>query len=920
MRDANRLSYERLIGAVWEDRVEAKIYQKVVESCLQDPDIVRRLDKRHGANAAAIHAAMATESNALRAIEPTQTTLGKFRADIALLRLIQEDQEARKRTMRLDWRVIGLLTLVALTIFAWLRDWRIEYTYGGLGLLLFGAVISLADPGSRRTLSQAVYLTFTGPSVVMQSLMCKLSGNSWEADLRVNGIRPLMSRVLDALLGDDPDELLLPESYDGFRSPKHHQYVVSSISAEQLARKMNQMDGGTIAVCGPRGSGKTTLLEGCVTDNDFSVFAAAPATFTPQDFLISLFAKVCEEYIESEGYRAPNFTRITTTQRAMQRVLPWVKRSALWAAYAVPALLMLTLGTFATVRSLEEKHGHAVYSFAQGFIEDATSLTVDVWRGENVGAGLIVIVLATVIWRARRWSSPGSVLKSAWDLSYIIGGAVLVASPVVSVFEDAQLMDSLDKVFDKPGEGSGYLFVLLFLCWGLDPSRVDGSWSVGFWDIAKKDVLRAGRLICFGASVYMAYATPALQPVLNDDENPVRALSVLAGCILWKLGDWKPQPGEPYLVSLCRSHLYRLRTVQTNTATLNLGASQVVTAGSTHATSITSIPPNFPDLVASFREVLESIAWARSIQGKRTVIAIDELDRLGSDVQALSFLGEVKSVFGVPRVHYLVSVAEDVGAAFVRRGLPYRDATDSSLDDVVHVHPGTLAQSTQILQKRAPGISPPYIALVHALSGGLARDLVRYGRRVLETEERTGSAELSEISRKLILEELFETLSGFRVLLARQEWSEEASPILESFRKLMTRLRSDSSDVSAIHHDLVDFAERRRQFDFSSETLHLSPETTRLLMEASCYAYFSLTLFDIFGSEGFTRRSENAAFYSDGDLERLAEARQELAISAYTARSLLHSIRRSWQLPTQSEGPSRVSGRNGRRIPDQQGQ
>jgi Cdc6-like AAA superfamily ATPase len=860
---------------------------------------------------------MAAESNAIRAIEPTQTLLSKFRADIALLRRTQEYQEARKELIRLNWRVISLLAFAAVAIFAWLRNWQFEYLYGCLGLLLFGLFSVLVDPGSRRTLSEALHWTFASPLAAMQSLNCKLSGNSWEADLRVNGVRPLMQRILNALLGDDPDELLLPESYDGFRSPRHHQYVVSSISAEQLARKMNQMDGGTIAVCGPRGSGKTTLLEGCVTENDFSVFAAAPATFTPQDFLVSLFSKVCEEYIKSEGYRAPNLTRITTTQRVMQRVLPWVKRSASAAAYAVPALLLLTLGTFATIRSLEKKHGHAIYSFIRRFIENAVDLTVDVWRGENVAAGLLVILLATIIWRGRRWKTPVSVLRSAWDLSYGIGGVVLVIAPVISILHDSQLIRSWDAVFDNKTIGFLFLFWLLFLI--LDPNSVDGSWSIAFRDVAKKDAFRAGRLIVFVASVYMLYATPAFKTVLNDDDNPARALSILSGFIVWRLGGWRPRPGEPYLVSLCRDHLYRLRTVQTNTATLNLGTSQLVSTGSAHATSITSIPPNFPDLVASFREVLESIAWSRSIQGKRTVIAIDELDRLGSDVQALSFLSEVKSVFGVPRVHYLVSVAEDVGAAFVRRGLPYRDATDSSLDDVVHVHPGTLVQSTQILQKRAPGISPPYVALVHALSGGLARDLVRYGRRVLETEERTGSAELSDISRKLILEELLETLSGFRVLLARQEWSEEASPILESFRKLMTRLRSDSSNVRAIHHDLVDFAEQRRQFDFSSENLHLPTETARLLMEASCYAYFSLTLFDIFGTEGFTRRSENAAFFADGDLERLAEARQELAISSHTARSLLHSIRRSWQLPTPDTGSSRASRGNGRRIPGQQG-
>ena len=73
------------------------------------------------------------------------------------------------------------------------------------------------------------------------------------------------------------------------------------------------------------------------------------------------------------------------------------------------------------------------------------------------------------------------------------------------------------------------------------------------------------------------------------------------------------------------------------------------------------------------------------------------MDRLGTDTQALAFLREIKAILGVPRVYYLISVAEDVGAAFVRRGLPHRDVTDSSLDDIVHVQPRTNVSVVEFL-------------------------------------------------------------------------------------------------------------------------------------------------------------------------------------------------------------------------------
>ncbi|MEU2740719.1 P-loop NTPase fold protein [Streptomyces sp. NPDC007095] len=681
------------------------------------------------------------------------------------------------------------------------------------------------------------------------------------------------------------------------------------------------MDGGTIAVCGPRGSGKTTLLEGCVTSEDFSVFVPAPATFTPQDFLVSLFAKLCEQYMESKGFSPPNFTRLTTTQRILQRVGPRFKRLLVWGSYALPAFFLIGLGTFAAIRTLKDQHGEALYSNVQDLTDKMLDLSLQVWRGESVAVGLLVTILGVMTWKSRSSGLWHGIFKNIRDLGGHILGFTLIMIPFLSCFRDPEFVNNFQRSI---GDGLGALFLILllwFVYWIADPGDIDDindEWSFADIDISKKGVLRFIRMLCLVGIIYVAHANVAMRNLAADNDNPVRVLSVLAGVMILKLTDWRPRPGEPFLVRQCRDQLYRLHTVQSTTSTLTTGTSEILALGTSHATSITSVPPNFPDLVADFRDLLSTISFSHSLRGKRTIVAIDELDRLGSDSQALSFLTEIKAIFGVPNVHYLISVAEDVGAAFVRRGLPYRDATDSSLDDVVNVQPGTLDQSTRILQKRAPGISDPYVMLVHALSGGIARDLVRYGRRVMETEATTRTGELAQISRRLILEELFETLSGFRVLLSRQEWTEDASPLLESFRKLMRRLRSGTTDFQGLHRDLSDFAERRREFDLSEERLELPVETYRLLLEASVYAYYSLTMLDIFGVEGFTRRSRGAALHTDGDPQLLAEARQELAISPYTARALLRSIRRAWGLPIRPEADrSRGASRNGH-LPGQQ--
>src|SRR5439155_21212139 len=84
-----------------------------------------------------------------------------------------------------------------------------------------------------------------------------------------------------------------------------------------------------------------------------------------------------------------------------------------------------------------------------------------------------------------------------------------------------------------------------------------------------------------------------------------------------------------------------------------------------------------------------------------------------------------------PHVYFLVSVSDEALTSFERRGLPLRDVFDSSFDEIIRVEPLRYEDSRRLLYRRVVGLTEPYIALCHCLSGGLARDLIRAARQVV---------------------------------------------------------------------------------------------------------------------------------------------------------------------------------------------
>jgi Cdc6-like AAA superfamily ATPase len=886
-----------------------EIYYRCVRAALADPETERLLGKRDGVTWDAVFERMRlSRYHRYATIRCPSPALDEA---VEKLDEIFEKHERAAGETAWNWRVVCSLIVIGATA---------VLIFGGLLALLVavltagGVMFTLSWRGSAAwsNLRQCLVAAALGISWLVQRFEVGACAARWGEQLQERGTGPIVADLVRHMLGDDPDSLFIPEDYDwGLRAPRAPGYVVENGARRQLERKLSHIEDGTIAVCGPRGAGKTTLLEQSVKKAGFGVIVQAPATYTPHDFLLSLSVQLCERYMRDQDYDPPELARLSPARKVLRRLKTQAKRLGRWSSFAVPAAALLVLGLSASVRTLYTQYATSVADFARTHAESIRDEATEIWQGHAVVASVTVTVAGLAWWQSRHAAWLPRLLGRLWLRGSRALGLLLAWLSAGTVLLDQQMRQQvLHFQRTQPaelGKTGLYAWILMVVWVLLRRARDSGAeFPLGRWHISLEKIFRP--LVAAAGMYLLLYLVdnPQTHTLLSDPENPLRLAGIITGVLLSKAGDWSPRPEEPELITQCRSHLYRLQTIQQATHGLTTGAPQILSLGTNHATSVSTVPPNYPELVEEFRNLLRCIASGKAKQGKTVVIAIDELDRLGTDTQALAFLSEIKAILGVPDVYYLISVAEDVGAAFVRRGLPHRDVTDSSLDDIIHVQPSTLEESRAILAKRSQALKDPYVMLAHALSGGILRDLLRYGLQIREIQDKTQSHELTDISRHLVLEELAETFAGFRTLLSKQQWTSNTSDVLGSFRTLCGYLRDPCPCTEAeMLHTLEQFAfyshatrPDRAAGDNSTALQELTSDARQLIDEASAYAYFSLTLLDIFSIEGFERRTQLAAAHGpDGDPERLADARQELGISPYSARPLIDTIRKAWSLP-----------------------
>jgi hypothetical protein len=331
--------------------------------------------------------------------------------------------------------------------------------------------------------------------------------------------------------------------------------------------------------------------------------------------------------------------------------------------------------------------------------------------------------------------------------------------------------------------------------------------------------------------------------------------------------------------------------------TLSTGLSQTWTAGiggnfplsfaaaNTSGSSWTRQPWGVPVAVEQFRKL--AAAAVRAHGG--VIVCIDELDKLEYDKSA-AFLNDIKAIFGVPGTFFLVSVSDNAAAGFERRGVPFRDVFDSSFDDIITVGYLDWPQSQEFLNRLVVGMPAPFAALCHVFVGGLARDLIRAARAVLTYGEQNGQLVLSVAAARLCLQEMlgkthgvFRELAGLgddrfaMSLLAHVQTSDESFGEASDYLEWSEYVTAWITDASATP-------------DFGAT----GGKALRFARELAVFGYFTATVQQFFGAQ------LNQAEFEAADIERLARARQAMAVSPVVAERYIAEFRskfRGWRVP-----------------------
>lgn len=332
---------------------------------------------------------------------------------------------------------------------------------------------------------------------------------------------------------------------------------------------------------------------------------------------------------------------------------------------------------------------------------------------------------------------------------------------------------------------------------------------------------------------------------------------------------WRRQDA---VAALTHQHLRNIQYLQTHTSGWS---GKVTLAGSSEAgwsrqTQRERRPQTYPELVGALRDLLAAFAQSEGVS-PAVIIAIDELDKIESADDAQRFVNGIKGIFGAPGTQFLVSVSEDALASFERRGLPVRDAFDSAFHEIVRVDYLTLGDTAELLSSRVLRLPEPFKWLVHCMSGGLPRDVVRTARAMVAlTSQDEPPPSLDEVCAALVADDLARKSHAFQLACRDIGDSPEVTEFIRSLRKL----RADERFLlTLLPH------------------LRKDGELATLSRQAAAFVYYLATLLEVF-------RRDKVDSHGKDTFELLARARQSLAVHPRLTWLQVDEFRESWELTT----------------------
>jgi hypothetical protein len=194
------------------------------------------------------------------------------------------------------------------------------------------------------------------------------------------------------------------------------------------------------------------------------------------------------------------------------------------------------------------------------------------------------------------------------------------------------------------------------------------------------------------------------------------------------------------------------------TASLRLGSELGVSAPKVLAStfslsrekSLDERPTSVASLIFDFRNLVEQIAT--TLRGP-VVIGIDELDKIENADAVRELLRDIKGIFEVTGVHFLVSIsAEAVNSVQLGSLRPDgRNEFNSSLYTVIELPPLTPDEARELLQRRGCPASARLASALCLLSDGNQRELIRLADMCMAYAHQPGP-ELDEKAIMTVLE------------------------------------------------------------------------------------------------------------------------------------------------------------------------
>jgi hypothetical protein len=303
----------------------------------------------------------------------------------------------------------------------------------------------------------------------------------------------------------------------------------------------------------------------------------------------------------------------------------------------------------------------------------------------------------------------------------------------------------------------------------------------------------------------------------------------------------------------------------------------------------------FPEIIHEYKKFVKDFLKSTT---STLIIGIDELDKLDADKVHI-FLNDIKSLFGIENCFYLISVSEDAMSSFERRGIPFRDVFDSTFDTIIHIDYLALEEARNLIDKRVLGLPQSMFYFIYCFSSGLARDLIRSCRSLLEGVDINNAESFHEISasdlyKQAISRDIAAKLRSIYIEAKKVTVESSASDFLKATRQLEYLIAEGLSSKALLEvcktlQNKDTNADPTKKDDFNGTGLE------NLKIELTTYLYYMTTLFEIFVEKSCSSIL-NGSNESLAYLSHLTKARQFFTINPAFSCLLISDFRKTQHL------------------------